>query len=181
MIRQALQLQHSDLLFPGPAHMSQIFERGEYAISTDPDRLDLDTIHTYHPALQGLRRFSLANRDAHRIYRQFGFRELSKPESKMEILRPDVYRNPAPQQRFLKSGITLRRTLPSTLNSVTPGMELEVAVSFAPFRSAKGAGLDVTRSQLQTVTSGLQCRLSGINAPISPQDPSGTDKRAPSS
>ncbi len=45
-----------------------------------------------HPALQGLRRFSLATRDAHNLYRQFGFRELSKPESKMEILRPDVYR-----------------------------------------------------------------------------------------
>ena len=45
-----------------------------------------------HPALQGLRRFSLATRDAHGLYRQFGFRELSKPESKMEILRPDIYR-----------------------------------------------------------------------------------------
>jgi GNAT superfamily N-acetyltransferase len=45
-----------------------------------------------HPALQGLRRFSLATRDAHNLYRQFGFRELSKPESMMEILRPDIYR-----------------------------------------------------------------------------------------
>src|ERR1700678_1307123 len=45
-----------------------------------------------HPALQGLRRFSLATRDAHGLYRQFGFRELSKPESMMEILRPDIYR-----------------------------------------------------------------------------------------
>jgi GNAT superfamily N-acetyltransferase len=45
-----------------------------------------------HPALQGLRRFSLATRDAHCLYRQFGFRELSRPESMMEILRPDIYR-----------------------------------------------------------------------------------------
>jgi GNAT superfamily N-acetyltransferase len=45
-----------------------------------------------HPALQGLRRFSLATRDAHGLYRKFGFRELSKPESMMEILRPDIYR-----------------------------------------------------------------------------------------
>ena len=45
-----------------------------------------------HPALQGLRRFSLATRDAHGLYRQFGFRELSSPESMMEILRPDIYR-----------------------------------------------------------------------------------------
>jgi GNAT superfamily N-acetyltransferase len=48
-----------------------------------------------HPALQGLRRFTLATRDAHRLYRQFGFRELSKPESMMEILRPDIYQKPA--------------------------------------------------------------------------------------
>lgn len=45
-----------------------------------------------HPSLQGLRRFSLATRDAHGLYRQFGFRELSKPESAMEILRSDIYR-----------------------------------------------------------------------------------------
>jgi GNAT superfamily N-acetyltransferase len=47
---------------------------------------------TGHPGLQGLRRFSLATRDAHGLYSQFGFRELSKPESMMEILRPDIYR-----------------------------------------------------------------------------------------
>ena len=45
-----------------------------------------------HSALQGLRRFILATRDAHGLYSQFGFRELSKPESMMEILRPDIYR-----------------------------------------------------------------------------------------
>jgi GNAT superfamily N-acetyltransferase len=149
--------------------MSETFERGEYSISTELSRLDLDAIHAYlaraywcegiprqtveraianslcfglfhgkdqvglarvvtdsatyaylcdvyvleahrgkglskrlmecvmaHPALQGLRRFTLATRDAHGLYRQFGFRELSKPESKMEILRSDVYRKPAP-------------------------------------------------------------------------------------
>jgi N-acetylglutamate synthase-like GNAT family acetyltransferase len=45
-----------------------------------------------HPSLQGLRRFSLATRDAHGLYHQFGFRELGKPEVIMEILRPDIYR-----------------------------------------------------------------------------------------
>ncbi len=45
-----------------------------------------------HPALQGLRRFSLATRDAHGLYRKFGFRELSRPDSNMEILRPEIYR-----------------------------------------------------------------------------------------
>jgi N-acetylglutamate synthase-like GNAT family acetyltransferase len=169
MIRQALQLQHSNLLFPGATHMFETFERGEYSISTDPGRLDLNAIHAYlaraywcegiprqtleraitnslcfglfhakdqvglarvvtdsatyaylcdvyvleahrgkglakwlmecvmaHPALQGLRRFTLATRDAHGLYRQFGFRELSKPESKMEILRSDIYRQTKP-------------------------------------------------------------------------------------
>jgi GNAT superfamily N-acetyltransferase len=44
-----------------------------------------------HPQLQGLRRFSLATRDAHGLYRQFGFESLKRPESNMEILRPDIY------------------------------------------------------------------------------------------
>jgi len=147
--------------------MFETFQRGEYSVSTDSSRLNLDAIHAYlvraywcegiprqtleraianslcfglfhgieqvglarvitdsatyaylcdvyvleghrgkglakwlmecvmtHPALQNLRRFSLATRDAHGLYRQFGFRQLSKPESKMEILRPDVYREP---------------------------------------------------------------------------------------
>ena|ERR1700730_11054627 len=149
--------------------MFETIQRGEYSVSTDPSRLNLDAIHAYlvraywcegiprqtleraianslcfglfhgieqvglarvitdsatyaylcdvyvleghrgkglakwlmecvmtHPALQNLRRFSLATRDAHGLYRQFGFRQLSKPESKMEILRPDVYREPVP-------------------------------------------------------------------------------------
>ena len=46
-----------------------------------------------HPGLQGLRRFSLATRDAHGLYRQFGFRELGNPDISMEILRPDIYRS----------------------------------------------------------------------------------------
>lgn len=44
-----------------------------------------------HPDLQGLRRFMLATRDAHSLYREYGFQELARPESIMEILRPDVY------------------------------------------------------------------------------------------
>ncbi|HZS06927.1 MAG TPA: GNAT family N-acetyltransferase [Blastocatellia bacterium] len=45
-----------------------------------------------HPELQGLRRFALATRDAHGLYRQFGFTELRKPESQMEIARPGIYK-----------------------------------------------------------------------------------------
>jgi GNAT superfamily N-acetyltransferase len=42
-----------------------------------------------HPALQGLERWSLATRDAHALYRKFGFQELLKPERHMEIPRRD--------------------------------------------------------------------------------------------
>jgi GNAT superfamily N-acetyltransferase len=46
-----------------------------------------------HPALQGLRRFLLATRDAHALYARYGFSPLPHPERLMEIGRPDVYRN----------------------------------------------------------------------------------------
>jgi GNAT superfamily N-acetyltransferase len=47
-----------------------------------------------HPDLQGLRRFMLATRDAHGLYKQFGFTELSNPARFMELHRPDVYKAP---------------------------------------------------------------------------------------
>lgn len=46
-----------------------------------------------HPDLQGLRRFMLATRDAHGLYRQFGFKPPANPDVLMEIHRPDVYRS----------------------------------------------------------------------------------------
>ncbi|MEY2499446.1 MAG: hypothetical protein QOD12_3002 [Verrucomicrobiota bacterium] len=39
-----------------------------------------------HPELQGLRRWLLATRDAHELYRKSGFKELESPERWMEIL-----------------------------------------------------------------------------------------------
>lgn len=45
-----------------------------------------------HPDLQGFRRLHLATRDAHELYRQFGFTDLTAPENWMEIRDPDVYR-----------------------------------------------------------------------------------------
>jgi GNAT superfamily N-acetyltransferase len=42
-----------------------------------------------YPNLQGLRRFMLATRDAHGLYKQFGFTELSNPARFMELHRPD--------------------------------------------------------------------------------------------
>lgn len=41
-----------------------------------------------YPNLQGLRRWSLATRDAHGLYKQFGFAELSNPASWMEKFDP---------------------------------------------------------------------------------------------
>jgi GNAT superfamily N-acetyltransferase len=45
-----------------------------------------------HPDLQGLRRWSLATRDAHGLYAQFGFTPLPKPEIWMQIF--DAEANP---------------------------------------------------------------------------------------
>ena len=39
-----------------------------------------------HPDLQGLRRWLLATRDAHGLYRKVGFTELQSPERWMELL-----------------------------------------------------------------------------------------------
>lgn len=44
-----------------------------------------------HPALQGLRRWILLTRDAHALYKQFGFTPLKSAERYMELHSPDVY------------------------------------------------------------------------------------------
>ncbi len=41
-----------------------------------------------HPDLQGLRRIVLVTRDAHDLYRQFGWKPLQDPETWMELLNP---------------------------------------------------------------------------------------------
>jgi GNAT superfamily N-acetyltransferase len=43
-----------------------------------------------HPDLQGLRRWSLATRDAHGLYAQFGFVPFAEPQLWMEIKTPYV-------------------------------------------------------------------------------------------
>ncbi|MGH8182893.1 MAG: GNAT family N-acetyltransferase [Rhodanobacteraceae bacterium] len=45
-----------------------------------------------HPRLQGLRRFTLATRDAHGLYAQFGFKAPEMPQSLLEIRVDDAYR-----------------------------------------------------------------------------------------
>ncbi|HLJ87514.1 MAG TPA: GNAT family N-acetyltransferase [Candidatus Angelobacter sp.] len=44
-----------------------------------------------HPELQGLRRWSLVTRDAHGLYRQFGFNTIKNHERWMEINVRNVY------------------------------------------------------------------------------------------
>ena len=51
----------------------------------------METILAY-PGLQGLRRFMLATRDAHGLYRQFGFEELTFTDRWMHKHRPNAYK-----------------------------------------------------------------------------------------
>ncbi len=44
-----------------------------------------------HPELQGLRRWTLATRDAHGLYEQFGFTQPKVANRFMERVDPDVY------------------------------------------------------------------------------------------
>jgi GNAT superfamily N-acetyltransferase len=48
-----------------------------------------------HPELQGLRRWMLATRDAHELYRKYGFTELAAPGRFMERHDQEVYRGPS--------------------------------------------------------------------------------------
>lgn len=45
-----------------------------------------------YPPLQGLRRFMLATRDAHGLYKQFGFEPLNNVDRWMHIHHPDIYK-----------------------------------------------------------------------------------------
>ena len=45
-----------------------------------------------HDSVQGLRRFMLATRDAHGLYRQFGFTELTFTDRWMHRHQPDIYK-----------------------------------------------------------------------------------------
>ena len=44
-----------------------------------------------HSGLQGLRRWMLATRDAHDLYKQFNWQEITNPERLMQIHNPDIY------------------------------------------------------------------------------------------
>ncbi|SEH88204.1 Acetyltransferase (GNAT) domain-containing protein [Rheinheimera pacifica] len=44
-----------------------------------------------HPSVASVRRFTLATSNAHGLYAKYGFTALNKPETFMEIYRPDIY------------------------------------------------------------------------------------------
>ena len=47
-----------------------------------------------HPQLQGFRRWALSTKDAHELYRGFGFNELMRPERWMERADPNMRESP---------------------------------------------------------------------------------------
>jgi GNAT superfamily N-acetyltransferase len=53
---------------------------------------------TAHPDLQGLRRWVLLTRDAHGLYRRYGFADVANPERWMHRWDPQVYTRPAPER-----------------------------------------------------------------------------------
>ena len=57
-----------------------------------------------HAELQGLRRWALRTRDAHALYRRFGFIELAEPQRSMERHNPDVYRHASGAQDAVAQG-----------------------------------------------------------------------------
>jgi len=44
-----------------------------------------------HPDLRGLRRWILLTRDAHELYRQYGWQSIASPDKWMEVHHPEVY------------------------------------------------------------------------------------------
>ncbi|MGF1924975.1 MAG: GNAT family N-acetyltransferase, partial [Bacteroidia bacterium] len=51
----------------------------------------LMSLMLFHPDLQGLRTYTLGTLDAHGLYEQFGFKALTAPERRMEIIVKDIY------------------------------------------------------------------------------------------
>ncbi|MBV9496315.1 MAG: GNAT family N-acetyltransferase [Acidobacteria bacterium] len=71
------------------AYLADVFVLPEYRGRGASKQL-MRTIRE-HPPLQRLRRWHLVTRDAHGLYRQFGFRELEAPERHMEITKKNAY------------------------------------------------------------------------------------------
>lgn len=73
------------------AYLADVYVREEYQ-GQGFGRWLMETVMA-HPDLQGLRRWMLVTRDAHRLYAQFGFTALAAPDRFMEINRSGLYRH----------------------------------------------------------------------------------------
>jgi len=71
------------------AYLADVYILPEHRGKGLSRRLMNEVIH--HQDIQGLRRLLLATRDAHGLYRKFGFRPLAAPDRIMEIHNPSVY------------------------------------------------------------------------------------------
>lgn len=72
------------------AYLADVFIVEEYQ-GRGLSKLLMESIMS-HPDLQGLRRMVLATKDAHGLYKQFGFTSLINVERWMHILNNDVYK-----------------------------------------------------------------------------------------
>ncbi len=63
----------------------------DFAKGKGYSKLMLEFILKMHE-LSGIKRFSLATKDAHKLYAQFGWKPLENPAMYMEIYRPGIYK-----------------------------------------------------------------------------------------
>jgi GNAT superfamily N-acetyltransferase len=68
------------------AYLGDVFVLPEYR-GQGLSKWLMETI-TNHPNLQGLRRWILLTADAHELYKQFGWKDIDKPERYMEKWQP---------------------------------------------------------------------------------------------
>ena len=72
------------------AYLADVFIIDEYR-GLGLSKWLMEVIMSY-PDLQGLRRMMLATRDAHELYKKFGFTPLNNVDRWMHIHHPDVYK-----------------------------------------------------------------------------------------
>ena len=72
------------------AYLADVFIIDEYR-GLGLSKWLMEVIMSY-PDLQGLRRMMLATRDAHELYKKFGFTQLNNVDRWMHIHYPDVYK-----------------------------------------------------------------------------------------
>ena len=72
------------------AYLADVFIIDEYR-GLGLSKWLMEVIMSY-PDLQGLRRMMLATRDAHELYKKFGFTQLNNVDRWMHIHHPDVYK-----------------------------------------------------------------------------------------